>query len=532
MIKVDSLQDTLRLGGREILRRKWSLVLPFVGICALAVTLGFAWPTSYASSVTLYVEEKNIIDPLMKGRAVRAEVTGLVRNAREVIYKRSLMLDALDGTDRLENATAAEKENLIAEMRSRTTVSDPGENLIRIEYRDGDPQSVHDITQRMGQLFIERMLASKQQESEAAYEFIDSQVKRYDRELERIQAKLKEIRKEHPMAEPGALDELNRRQVELRGQIDNLEQTIREAEIREQSLREQLSGEADAGAAVTRAQQYRSRIAELRERLEELRLQYHESYPDIVEIKQQIENLQQRLRDAQSSEDSAEPGPGGAEPWQSNPVYQELQQKLYDVRTKLQTLRSRLDHVRQELQASRQKSSRLQDIQGRIDSLRRDYDVTRDMYEDLLRRRENARVSKDLDSEQKGLTIRVQEPAFVPHRPAGLQLLHFAVGGGFLAAAVPLSLLLLLLNLDSRVRHPDHFPAEAREVLLGTIARSISPGERRRAWLGLTLAAVVVLATLAALAGLAWLDLAGPLEDPGQLPWRQWLSTIGVNAGA
>ncbi len=532
MLRVDGLHDTMRLACREIVRRKWMLVVPFVGICTVAVLLGSAWPTSYVSSVTIHVEGRNIIDPLMEGRAVRSEVTGLARNAREVINKRSLMLDALEVTGQVKNATDAKKENLVTEMRARTTVSDPGENLIRIEYRDADPKVVHQVTERIGQLFIQRMLESKKQESEAAYRFIDSQVKLYEKKLTRIEGNLKEIRKEHPLAEPGALDEINRRQVELNGQIDDLEQQIREAKIREKSLREQLSGEAESGTAVTRAQQYRSRIGELQDRLEELRLQYHDSYPDVVEVKQKIEDLKASLKQAQSEPEEG-PGSSESEAWKSNnPVSQELQQNLYNVRTETRTLQARLEHTRQELKESKQKASRLQDVQGRIESLQRDYEVTRNMYEDLLQRRENARVSKDLDSEQKGLTIRVQEPAFVPHRPTGLQFVHFVVAGGFVAIAFPTGLLLLWLNFDARVRHPDQLPAEAQEVLLGTLARAVSPGERRRTWSGLTLAIVIVVAVLAALAGLVWMNLTGGLEDPAQLPWRQWLDATGIATGA
>lgn len=532
MIRVDSLHDTMRLTCREIVRNKWALVVPFAGICTLAVLLGFTWPTSYASSVTIHVEDNNIIDLLMEGRVVRPEVTGLVSNAREVIYKRSLMLEALEVTGRTENATAAKNENLVTDMRKRTTVSDPGKNLIRIEYRDVDPQIVHQVTERLGQLFIQRMMESKQQESKAAYQFIDFQVQRYDQEFARIQTKLKDIRKENQFAEPGALDEINRRKVELSGQIDDLEQQLREAKIREQSLREQLSGEAESGAAVTRTQQYRSRIADLQSRLETLRLQYRDSYPDIVEIKQKIEDLGSSLKQAQS-EQKGEQGSAESDAWQNNnTVSQELRQNLYNVRTEARTLQARLEHVSREFEESKQKVSRLQDVQGRIERFQRDYEVTRNMYEDLLQRRENARVSMDLDSEQEGHPIRVQEPAFVPHRPAGPQFVHFVVAGGFFAIALPMGFLLSWLNFDARVRHPDHLPAEAREVLLGTLARAVSPANRRRTWLGLTLAIVVVIAVLAALGGLAWLNLTERLEDMTQVPWWQWLDAIGIPHGA
>ena len=50
----------------------------------------------------------------------------------------------------------------------------------------------------------------------------------------------------------------------------------------------------------------------------------------------------------------------------------------------------------------------------RLSELLRRYEATRDVYQDLLKRRENARVSMELDAQHRGFNLRIQEPAELP----------------------------------------------------------------------------------------------------------------------
>jgi uncharacterized protein involved in exopolysaccharide biosynthesis len=102
-------------------------------------------------------------------------------------------------------------------------------------------------------------------------------------------------------------------------------------------------------------------------------------------------------------------------------------------------------------------------------ALFRIYDSTREVYEDLLKRRENARVSMDLDAEHRGLTMRIQEEAEVPATASSLRLVHLSLIGLFLALAVPLGLLFAIVRFDRRVRSPQQIERLANVPLLVSI---------------------------------------------------------------
>ena len=103
--------------------------------------------------------------------------------------------------------------------------------------------------------------------------------------------------------------------------------------------------------------------------------------------------------------------------------------------------------------------------------LTRDYEVNRDLYQDLLKRRENARLSMNLDENHRGMSFRVLEPALVPVRASGLRLMHVAIASLVVALLLPLGLLLAIVKFDQKLRSPDQVETLSAVPLLGVTPR-------------------------------------------------------------
>jgi hypothetical protein len=97
----------------------------------------------------------------------------------------------------------------------------------------------------------------------------------------------------------------------------------------------------------------------------------------------------------------------------------------------------------------------------------------------------------NLDAERRGLSFRIQEPAALPLRPAGLRLLYVAIAGLVLAVMVPLLLLFGLVKFDPRVRAPAQIEKLAGLPLLGAIPRYPTRAARSRSFRRLALASSV-----------------------------------------
>lgn len=501
-------ESFLNFAWIEIIRHRVFIVVSFVLLTFGVLFIGLNWPQVYSSYTSIYVEEQNIIGPLMQGAAVPTEVIDRSSIARELLYGRKLLLKVIADLELTgPTASPADIEKVMEGIKFRTNVTGR-RNLISISYQDASPQLAYAITKHMAELFIAESLADKARESEAAFEFIDKQAQEYKEKLVKSEEELKRFRSENIEARPGIVGEIGRRNAELSTRLDQITQELREARIRRASLMRQLSGEAEAATNFSRAEQYKTRIAELQAQLDTLRLSYHETYPDIIQLKAQIQDL----RDAVARETSGN-GAGASrgidERVLTNPLYQELQRSLYETNTLVETLTARQAETQRLLDEQVELGKRVQDYEARLSELTRDYEVNREIYADLTRRRESARVSMNLDREHKGLAMRVDEPAYLPHKPSGPQFIHFAIVGPVLALIIPIVGVVGLRHFDPRIRSEEKMTEGLGLPLLGVVPMLATPAEERREAFGHVGLALFLLVGIALMVTLVIQRLSG-----------------------
>lgn len=464
----------------ESFRYRKAIVIAFVTILLAFAAVGLIWPKGYSVYTTIIVDERNIIQPLMQGTAVTTEVQDRARLARDIIYGRKIMNQILADAGWLATEQSPEQqEELIKRITAKTTITNVGRNLIKVEYSDHDPDRAYKTTSRMAELFIAASIAGKAAESQAAFDFIDKQVNEYHEKLTKAEEALKDFRSANLDAQPGSDGDVAARLNALQNRIEEATRELRETEIKKTSLEKQLSGEAETASAVSRESQYRTRIAELQSQLETLRLSYHDTYPDIVRLRHQIEDLKQSITlDQQQREQARASGRTTIDDSViNNPMYQQLRRDLSATKVQIDTLAARISQARSQLQTELERGKRVQGGAAQLAELTRDYQVNRDIYQDLLRRRENARVSMNLDRENQGLTFKIQEPATQPIQPTGLRFWHFVLIGGLLGIIVPLGLLYGKLQIDGRVRVPSLIAERHKLPILATVPQLWSPAE-------------------------------------------------------
>ena len=492
---------------KEGRRRIALLATVFAVIALLALAAGLLLPKRYTSSTSILVEDSNIIRPLLEGRAVPTGVSNRASIARQVAYSRKVMDEILKtGGWWQAGMDAAAKERLIEEITGRTSITNPRENLIQVSYTDRDAHRVYEVTRRFAELVIAESLAAKEREGRDAYAFIDTQVQRYHQKLVEAESNLEHYRQANPDARPGVDVNVAARLNELQRQVDNSRMELGDLRSKEAVLQTQLSGESEISLASTQSSQILARMAELEAERTRLMMSYTELHPDVVRVNHQMEDLRRQLEraDAMAATGSSATGSSLGGVTTFNPLYAELKSNLAQVRANIAAVQSRLSSA-ESLQARESaRRGRIASSESQLAELSRDYEVNRDLYQDLLKRRENARLSMNLDAEQSGLTFRIQEPARVPARGNGLRLMHVAAAGLAMAIFAPLVLLVLYVRFDPRVRSPAQIEHKASLPVLGTVPRHVTVRERRqdlrRYAIAATLFIAVPLAYAAALA--------------------------------
>jgi polysaccharide chain length determinant protein (PEP-CTERM system associated) len=509
-----SIDQLLTLLWRELYRYRRAVFVAFAVISVAVLLTAMLLPKVYRSYTVIHADESNIIRPLMEGTAVATGVKDQAQNARELLFSRRIMLQVLrEAGMQVDDLSELKLERLIDDVQKRTRILGSGQSLIRIEYRDPSPQMAFRVTQKYAELFVTESASAKRQESQEAYAFIDKQVRDYHKKLIEAESRLKEYRSEN--IEGTATDSFKRIS-ELRRRLEGSRLELSETRIRADSLEQQLSGEADVTRGMAREGAYRSRIAELQMELDTLRLSFHDTYPDIVQLKSQIEELnhaieQERVQREQRIREARARGEAYIDESIANsPLYQQLRSELSQARTEIATLEARITETEGMLAEENERIKRIHDAEAALAELTRDYEVNRDLYQDLLRRREKARVSMHLDIEERGLTMKVQEPARLSLKPYGLRFLHLALLGLPLALLLPVAAVLGLLQVDPRVRISEQIADQLGLPVAGEIHEIQTPRERQdegQQWRKMAMVTAAIVGCYLFAAVLKWLQV-------------------------
>lgn len=464
---------------QEARRKKVGLVLTFTIISVSLLILGLQIPKRYESTTTIQLGEESIIEPLMEGTAVSTGVGGHRRNSREILHSRRVLEEVLKTSGlQLDEMTPIEIELWIKDISGRLRLEERGADLLKISYTDHTPEGAFKGTKRFAELFMHESVQSKRSESAEAFEFIDAQVQQYHKKLLDAELRLKEFRESSVDARPGSQSDVDQHVSLLRQQIGNTEMELSEEGEREREIRRQLAEEETFSVKLGREQQIRNRMVELQSERENLLLHYYEAHPDVLRLSYQIEELETTLQaEVEKRKNTLAVGEGNSQMVQRSPLYQELRRQLVDTRTRIAILSARMIHAQKNLDAEMDRGVRVANSEAELAELTRDYEVNRNIYGDLLRNRENARVSMNLDEEGYGLVFNTIEPAMMPASPTGLSFMHFAIAGLSMGILVPIAFIVLLIQMDPRIRSPATIQQDLRLRVLSTVPALYTPAQ-------------------------------------------------------
>ncbi len=487
------------------------MALGFCSACLLALAASIFWPRVYTSDAAIFVEQKNILGPLMEGAAVQTGVNEQSRLAGDILSSRRIISKVLEAQGiKPEDRSAVEFEQAMDNIRDRIQVSVESPNLISIEYSDKDAQRAYLTTKILSESFMAESAESKMEESNSAYQFIDNQVKEYENKLRVSEEKLKNFNSENQAVAPGAEGQIRSRITSLEEQISDIEQNLREARIREAGLRDQLSGENKTAEKVAVTNSLQVQIDTLQEELNSLRLNYHDEYPTIVHVKEQIASLKAQMK--------AEYGDQPRLPTEVSVVDSTgtttalLQQNYYETKLQIATLTSRLEDKLSVLATEQTRMRNIPAIELQLKEINREYNVNQTIYSDLLRRREIARVSMNVDREQQGLTLRVQEAAYLPLTPGGPRSYQILAAGLLFGLFAPLGLIFLYHRVDGKIRHADHLAEEFGVPVISTVPQMLSTKEARRTTANIVLHSTIMILTLIGVVTVAVLNSMGVIS--------------------
>ncbi len=198
------------------------------------------------------------------------------------------------------------------------------------------------------------------------------------------------------------LAEARNKRDELRRQVDNEEPTL---------------GTTLLTVAQTIPHPLDEAILKLKGNLNELLLRYTLKHPDVMAVRETLGELeQQRKEDLEALVKRDSPGASVAD---ANPVFQQLKINLGEVEAEVVSLSTRTNEYQKRVIELEQRVETVPQIEADLVRLTRDYQIYKEQYEQLLKRRESAKLSQRVEAQADNVKFKIIDPPFVPSDPVG-----------------------------------------------------------------------------------------------------------------
>ena len=398
-------------------------------------------PDKFASEARVYVDTGSLLAPLLKGIAIANDPAQEILIMQRTLLSRPNLEQVMRMNDLDLTATNPRQvDKLLERLADNIAITAQTKNLFNITYSDANPRLAQAIVQSVLTIFVENNLGQSRKDMETARGFIEKQIADYERQLQQAERRRAEFMAKNGqyLSKGSFADKL----IEGKAHLQATRLKLQDAEIRRDELLRQLATiplTISSAAAAPGGNSLAARLATAENNLDNLKLQYTDKHPDVVATQKLIEKLKDQLE----KEGPASPGTGV-----SNPLYENVKIKVVEAETEIASLRRSVDEAVKADEENRALMDKAPRIEAELTDLDRDYSVLKSNYEQLLARREAARISQAQEATNSQVQFRVIDPPRLPIIPSSpnrpmLYVLSLAFGVG---AGGGLAFLLASLN--------------------------------------------------------------------------------------
>lgn len=419
----------------EILRRRvWYIIIPFLVIAVGTVLYAMFAPRLYKASTLVLVTPQKVPESFV-APTVTSRIEDRLQSISQEVMSRTRLEQVINefGLYRDESKNRP-REEIVELMQKDIKVELPSQKekgYFTISYIGKDPNTVTTVANRLASLFIEENLRFREQQAVGTTEFLASELTTKKAKLEELETAVTQYKRQHMGELPEQRDTNLRILEQLQNQYQRVGENLRAAQDRKLFLQKQLadlelpitspetismrrdsrlssssfsssSAYPSANPQVTGT--YASQKDSLMKQLDELRSKYTESHPDVIVTKKKLADLELK-KDTDTYN------------VKNDPRYKEFKNQL--IATDLEIKRLQGDDASIGAQMSRYRA-RIENVPSReqeMTSLSREYENTKETYNNLLKKSQDAQQAENLERRQKGEQFRVVDPARIPEKP-------------------------------------------------------------------------------------------------------------------
>jgi polysaccharide chain length determinant protein (PEP-CTERM system associated) len=425
---------------RTLRRYWWILPLSTVLLGGVGVGAALVLPKRYTSQTMVLVEQPTVGPDYVKP-VVTEDLNHRLASMKEQILSRTRLQPII------------EKFGLYAEVRGHVHIEDLVERLrtaveikpmeptpgtqsrqlpgFYVDVTFDNPQIAQQICTEITSMFLEQNARERKQQASETTSFLSKQLEEAKKNLDDQDANIATFKRQYlgslPEEQQSNLSILTGMNAQLEANTQALSRANQDKAFNESLIAQQ---EANWKASQTgqNPETTEQQLGALQEQLTSLQARYTSEHPDVVKLKNQIEELKKRMAGAPKNNPAANGSAqaSAAEP----PQIQQLRAKLRQDDMNIADLTKRQGQIQDEIRLLQSRVQASPMVEQQLKELMRNYQTAQDFYNDLLKKRQNAGVAGDLESQQESEQFRVYDPPSLPDRPSFPKKGYLA-GGGF-----------------------------------------------------------------------------------------------------
>ena len=419
------LSDLWFIGSRH----KWVVISSILVSLAAAGIYCTVAPKSYRSETLLAVEERQIPESYVQGVAegnVEQRIFLIQRQMRSQTLLGKIVKDfnlypkvlASKGWAFVIAKVASDiKVELFGKKPQANFVPHNSVEAFTVSFAHEDPEVAMQVAGAVAGQFILENSKARAETAEGTTEFIDLEAQDAHRALEQQDNEIRRFKAEHigelpEQMEPNlrALDRLQNDLISINDSIHRLSDRLAALGKSVQEYK-QLGGETAAPSGGRAGTNRVLALKDARERHAKLSAEFTENYPDVVVAKEEIARLEKQLVEP------SRPGaiaPGGTPP---DTYFEDLKRQEDEANAEMISLKGRREALHIEKHDYEKRVAAGPAVEQELQILMRHYDNLKNNYRSLLDKQLNARISENLEKQQKGSQFRVVDPANLPLAP-------------------------------------------------------------------------------------------------------------------
>ena len=490
-MSVEFRQRTAGEFFKMLKRRKWLILLPVLTMTAAIGYVVYRLPSVFESRTVLTVKPPTISDKVVSSLTDEDLSQRLQTINTEVLSRNSLepMITKYD-LFKLERNAGVPMELIIEKMYKNVIVevekSDDEQKVssFSIKYRDRSPEAARNVTAELASKYVNAQVLQATQTAETTREFLESELNKAkqildEKDRERLQVMMNNVdilpeavqgliaQREGLQQREETISKERENLITEKGRLNDSIRTLNsQARLIEDFGERETQDDVRSTTRIEDTPAYGQLIqkrAELRAKLEKLQLNLRDKHPDVIATKSEIEKVNDEIEGLSKNTQRREEivinrGRNKAELQKKN---LELERQKAESQISLidQQMLTKDNDLRQnavQIGIIDEKINASPNVKVALEGINTQYQSAKLTYDELLKKKNDASLQVNRESNAQGETVRVVDAANLPSSPvAPKRALLTAMGGAiglaiglFLAALFEIPRLFKIQNIE------------------------------------------------------------------------------------